>query len=192
LADVAAKVGEIGASSNVVVAADAVTRGDVAPSAARRARAPRPPRLSVPVPGGVRSGTREAVDHVLRSEGVEVIIDGYNLAKRLWPGLQLEDQRTRAIDLVAGVGTRFGRAPLVVFDGADVIGPAIARPGVRVRFSPAGTIADDLIVDIIASTPPTTPVMVVTDDGDLRRRAAAQGALAVRLDPFVASARWTT
>lgn len=192
LADVAAMVERVGSATSGPTSPSVDGARSIAPSAARRERATRPARAAVSLPGGVRSGTREAVDHVLRADGVEVIIDGYNLAKRLWPGLDLVDQRTRAIDLVAGVGTRFGRAPLVVFDGANVIGPAVARPGVRVRFSPAGTIADDLIVDLIAATQSSTPVMVVTDDGDLRRRVAAQGAVAVRLEPFVASARWTT
>ena len=49
--------------------------------------------------------------------------------------------------------------------------------------------ADDLIVRIVEGLPLTAPVVVVTDDGELRDRVGALGAMAVRLEPFLAVAR---
>jgi hypothetical protein len=154
-----------------------------------RTRQPRPVRTAIRLPGGVRTDSREAVEHLLRAEAVEVIVDGYNLAKRRWPGEELAEQRRRAVDLVAEVGARFGRTVLVVFDGADVTSPPVGRRGVRVQFSPAGTIADDVIVATVAAIALEIPVVVVTDDAELRTRVGVLGATAVRLEPFFESAR---
>jgi hypothetical protein len=59
-----------------------------------------------------------------------------------------------------------------------------------VKFSAGGVSADDVIVALIASSPLAVPVLLVTDDGELRQRAEALGASATKLDPFVASAGW--
>ena len=146
-------------------------------------------RAMTPLPGGVGAGSREAAEHLMRVKGVELLIDGYNLAKRVWPDAILEEQRRLAIDLSDEVGARMRHTVIVVFDGAAVSSPASGRRWVSVRFSEAGMIADDLIVEIVASIPLHRPVVVVTDDAELRERTSALGASAIRLDSFLTAAR---
>ncbi len=72
---------------------------------------------------------------------------------------------------------RFGSAVTIVFDGADVVGAAASgRRLARVTFSPRGITADDVLVDLVDRLPPSRPVVVVTDDAELRRRVRRHGA----------------
>ena len=70
---------------------------------------------------------------------------------------------------MAGLTARTGVETTVVFDAAEAGGTA-ARPlvvpprGVRVRFSPVGVIADDVIRELLELEPPGRPVVVVTSD----------------------------
>ena len=78
----------------------------------------------------------------------------------------------------------------MVFDGADVSGPR--RPGVatlRVDFSPAGVSADEVIVRLAEDLPVERPVVVATNDGEVRAGARAAGANIVSSDQLLAIAR---
>jgi len=114
------------------------------------------------------------------------VVDGYNVAKTAWPDAELEQQRVRPLDLVDDLARRFGTEVTVVFDGADVVGAHARRRRLsRVVFSPAGTIADDVIRSTVAATPPDRPVVVVTSDREIRRSVAAMGANLVSSDTFL-------
>jgi rRNA-processing protein FCF1 len=78
---------------------------------------------------------------------------------------------------------------VVVFDGADVVAPPAGRRLVRVRFSPPGVTADDVVRDEVAALDPAIPVAVVTNDRDLRRRVRAEGANVIASDQLLALAR---
>jgi predicted RNA-binding protein with PIN domain len=69
----------------------------------------------------------------------------------------------------------------VVFDAHSASArPVVSAPrGVKVVFSPAGVIADDVIRDLVAAEPAGRPLVVVSDDGEVARDSHAAGARAL-------------
>ena len=116
----------------------------------------------------------------LNLPGAHLIIDGYNVSKTGFGDQTLEVQRDRVVRVTTGIGARTGADSTVVFDGATVaVPPAVPRPPgrrTRVLFSPAGVIADDVIVDLVAAEPSGRVVVVVTSDRDVIRRVRRHGA----------------
>ena len=138
----------------------------------RRNRPSCPPGLAVDTPAGL--------DAVLRSGGVLLVIDGYNVTKTAWTAASPEEQRTRLLAALAELHLRLRCDIVVAFDGDDVRGvPLPRKPGVRVVFSAADEEADDVVVREAASPPRTVPVVVASSDGAVRRRSEAEGAAAV-------------
>ena len=132
----------------------------------------RPTRL----PAGVAPDTSEAAE-LLLAPGRQVLVDGYNVTLRHREGLGLEQQRAWLVRALATFVARVPIRPVVVFDGDRSGGGSRSMPrapGVQVRFTVEGTIADDEIVFAVEAT--DGPVVVVTDDQDLRARVAALGA----------------
>ena len=116
-----------------------------------------------------------------------LIVDGYNVTKTAWPTLPLADQRRR---LVTGLGAVARRARVeitCVFDGADLLSVPtvpIAR-GVRVRFSPAGVTADDVIRALVDAEPAGRVVLVATSDAEIVADVRRAGATAVPAEALV-------
>ncbi len=138
---------------------------------------PGPVRKPVALPGGAARDSRRSTEYLVSLPNVLVLIDGYNVAKLTWPDLSLAEQRDRMLDAVDTIARRYGSEIAVVFDGADVIGAhAAQRRLARVRYSPAGITADDVIRAEVASLDPARPVVVVTNDAAIRRDVAAAGA----------------
>jgi predicted RNA-binding protein with PIN domain len=136
----------------------------------------RPTRRALPLPGGVVGDSEAATEYLLRS-GATVLVDGYNVSMRGWPGLELPDQRRALLDAVENTARRFGADLTVVFDGAGVIGAtADQRRLVRVVFSPEGVIADDVIRAEVSRLPAGRAVVVVTDDQEIVDDVRAMGA----------------
>jgi predicted RNA-binding protein with PIN domain len=69
----------------------------------------------------------------------------------------------------------------LVFDGATLSGPVQLNPprGVRVRFSPAGVTADEVIRQLVRAEPPGRPVVVVSSDREVAESIVAMGARAL-------------
>jgi predicted RNA-binding protein with PIN domain len=119
------------------------------------------------------------LEELLRLPRAHLVVDGYNVTKTSWPDLPLDRQRDRLLAGVASLAARTGVEVTVVFDAADT-GEAASRPlvspprGVRVRFSPVGVIADDVIRGLLDLEPKGRVVVVVTSDrelaGDVERR----------------------
>jgi predicted RNA-binding protein with PIN domain len=65
-----------------------------------------------------------AIEAMVRTRGVSVIVDGYNVSMLAWPEATAAEQRERLCDALAEFQLRFRCEVTVVFDGADV-------PGVR-------------------------------------------------------------
>jgi predicted RNA-binding protein with PIN domain len=112
---------------------------------------------------------------------VHLIVDGYNVSKTAWPTAPLEQQRDR---LAAGVGALVAGKRVeatIVFDGAELAHPPpmVSRRIVRVRFSPNGVIADDIIRELVEAEPTGRPVVVVTTDRELATSVTKKGARAV-------------
>jgi predicted RNA-binding protein with PIN domain len=123
----------------------------------------------------------------LRSDAA-ILVDGYNVTKLAWANRSLEDQRTRLLDATENVARRFGSDITVVFDGAAVVGAhATRRRLVRVAYSPAGVIADDVIRDEVRRLPVSRPVVVVTNDAEIVGDVKALGANVVPSNAFIAA-----
>ncbi|HET6815624.1 MAG TPA: NYN domain-containing protein [Mycobacteriales bacterium] len=119
------------------------------------------------------------VDQLLTLPNAHLIVDGYNVTKSGYPDLTLEDQRARLVSGLAALAARTGAEVTCVFDGAElqVRVPAAALRRVRVRFSPAGQTADELIRQLARAEPTGRPVTVVSSDKEVVdgvRRAGAR------------------
>jgi hypothetical protein len=143
----------------------------------------RPGRPSV-LPEGVASDTAEAVDLLLHP-GRLVLVDGYNLTLQHRSHLALEAQRTWLIQQLATLAAKRRVRPIVVFDGERSGGgrPPAGRREVVVRFTSPGITADDELVLEVEAT--DDPVLVVTDDRELRMRVRASGADVAGTGPFL-------
>jgi len=147
-----------------------------------------PVRRPLALPGGTARDSVKAAEYLARAGGV-ILVDGYNVAMLAWPDDPLERQRQRLLDAADDLARRCGSELVVVFDGADVVGAHGGhRRLARVRYSPAGVTADDVIRAEVASVPATRPVVVVTNDQAIRRDVAA-GANLVSSDAFIALTR---
>jgi predicted RNA-binding protein with PIN domain len=130
------------------------------------------------------------VDALLALPNAHLVVDGYNVTKTGYPDLPLEDQRTRLVSGLAALAARTGAEVTCVFDGAavQVRVPTAAAKRVRVRFSPAGQTADELIRRLVRAEPTGRPVTVCSADKEVvdgvRRfgaRIVAPSALLTRL-----------
>jgi predicted RNA-binding protein with PIN domain len=146
-------------------------------------------RQALALPGGVMGDSLAAGEYLLRS-GASILVDGYNVAKLAWPNLDLEGQRVVLLDAIENLTRRFGSDITVIFDGADIVGAAAdGRRIVRVVYSPAGVIADDVIRDEVGRLPATRAVVVVTNDREIVRDVRAMGANTMTSDQLVAMIR---
>ena len=94
------------------------------------------------------------------------------------------------LDAIENLARRFGSDITVIFDGADVVGAAAeGRRIVRVMYSPAGVIADDVIRDEVRRLPVTRAVVVVTNDQAIVRDIRAMGANTMTSDQLIALIR---
>ncbi len=143
---------------------------DAAPTAAQRQRRRLPP--------GIFDDSAAAADYLAALPGVVVVVDGYNVSQTAWPGISIADQRARLVDACAELHARTGAEADVVFDGADLGGgrPSGGRAGVRVRFSPAGVEADDVVVGLVDQFALARPVVVASSDRRVREGARRRGA----------------
>jgi predicted RNA-binding protein with PIN domain len=136
-------------------------------------------RIPLVLPGGVFDDSPEAAEHLLRTPGVALIVDGYNVTMTGWPELAAGDQRRKLITALQRLAARTATPTEVVFDGADVdptLVPGAARPLVRVRFSPPGVEADDVVLDLVERLPAVTPPVVASSDKRVREGAKRLGA----------------
>jgi predicted RNA-binding protein with PIN domain len=149
-----------------------------------------PRRRALRIPRGMHVGTEEADAWLLTEAEAAVVVDGYNVAKLGWPDAVLADQRERLLDVLDDLANRYHTTVEVVFDGADV-GPirSARRRRVAVRFSPPQVLADDVIRELVASYPPTDPIVVVTNDRAVAHDVRAAGANVVTSDGLLAIAR---
>jgi predicted RNA-binding protein with PIN domain len=120
-------------------------------------------------------------DELLALPQVHLIIDGYNVTKTAWPNSPLHSQRQRLVTALGALVAQRRIEVTVVFDGAELTGPVQLNPprGVRVRFSPAGVIADEVIRQLVRAEPPGRPVVVVSTDREVAESIIAMGARAL-------------
>ena len=194
LAETAAAVDRVGAvlrdiRTGYAPSTSARGPGATLPKAVRLAR-PSGRRTPVPLPGAMFDDSPEAADHLLRIDGVLLLVDGYNVAKWKWADVGPADLRQRLLAMVSQVAQRTGARAHIVFDGAFAE-PASALTGgsarVRVSFTTADVEADDAILELAAAAPAEQPVVVVSSDRRVRDGAIALGVNAVLTPAFVAA-----
>jgi len=124
------------------------------------------------------AGSPALLEQYLALPKPRLLVDGYNVTKSTWPSISLEAQRSRLLTLLGALVARTGAETTVVFDAAESEArPVVSSPrGVKVLFSPAGVIADDVLRELVGAEPAGRVVVVVTDDrelgGDVRRQGA--------------------
>ncbi len=190
LADRAALAADRSEIARLAATAESLAARLAALSAPGESGAPTPVRRqALPMPGGVLGDSSMAADYLMRS-GASVLIDGYNVAKLAWPKLDLAGQRVVLLDAVENLARTYGCDITVVFDGADVVGAsADQRRVVRVVYSPAGVIADDVIRDEVRRLPVTRQVVVVTNDREIVDDVKAMGANTMASEQLLALVR---
>ncbi|MCU1426988.1 MAG: hypothetical protein JWL83_988 [Actinomycetia bacterium] len=163
-------------ASETVARPKAKAAGKVAKAAPRA-----PARRTTPaLPGGVLADSAMGAEAMLRTEGVNVVVDGYNVTKRAWPDATAREQRERLAIALAALHTRLGCSSTVVFDGDGTTGPTgIRRRGLRVLFSGPGDEADDIVVQEVARLPKRVPVVVASSDAWVREHAEKEGAVVI-------------
>lgn len=137
-----------------------------------------PRRRPAALPPGVLDDSSAAADHLLRLPEVLVLVDGYNVTKLAWPNLPISAQRVRLVDALSELHARCAAQIEVVFDGADADGSLATgtRSAVRIRFSPGGVEADDVLLELLERTRRDRPVVVVSSDNRVREGARTHGA----------------
>jgi predicted RNA-binding protein with PIN domain len=133
------------------------------------------PRRALPVPKGRLQDDPGALEEWLDEPSVLLLVDGYNVTKSVggFGELDLERQRELLMDGVTRLARRKKVDATVVFDGSDVA-PGTRRRSrgrVRVEYSRPDESADDHLVALLEAHPPE-PVVLVTSDRELQRRAA--------------------
>ncbi|QLQ10382.1 MAG: NYN domain-containing protein [Nocardioidaceae bacterium] len=121
------------------------------------------------------------LDQLIRLPRTHLIVDGYNVTKSTWIQAPLDKQRDLLLAGLGPLAARSGAEITVVFDAAEVSErPFVRVPrGVRVLFSPLGTIADDVIRELVGAEPTGRPLLVVTSDRAVVRDVVASGARVV-------------
>ena len=153
------------------------------PTAKRPSRRRRAP---VPLPPGMVPDDPAAIEAMVRTRGLAVIVDGYNVSMLAWPGSTPAEQRERLCDALVEFQLRFRCEVTVVFDGADVPGVRpLRRRNVRVVFSAAGQEADEVVVGEVMFRPDDVPVIAVSSDREVRAGAEAEGATVLSADVFL-------
>lgn len=127
------------------------------------------------------------LENYLAMPRARLIIDGYNVSKAAWPESSLEAQRMRLLNGIAPLVARSGAETTVVFDAATSENrPPVNPPrGVKVIFSPAGVIADDVIRDLVDAEPQGRMVVVVTSDLEIVRDVRRAGARTVASEALI-------
>jgi predicted RNA-binding protein with PIN domain len=151
---------------------------------ARRTAAVR--RAAVRIPPGMQEDDPAAVAAMVRTPGLAVIVDGYNVSMLAWPDTTAADQRDRLCDALAEFQLRVRCEVTVVFDGAEVAGVRpMRRRGIRVVFSAPGQEADEVVVDEVVFRPADVPVIVVSSDREVGTAARAEGATVLPASTFL-------
>lgn len=142
-------------------------------------------RSRVPCPPGLVATTAAGLDAMLRTRGVQLVVDGYNVSMAGRADAPIAEQRDWLLGSLARLHLRLRCEVVVVFDGADVDATPERRPGVKVVFSAGGEKADPVVVREVAALPATTPAIVVSSDRWVAEHSEEAGATAVPAEALV-------
>ena len=126
------------------------------------------------------------LDQLLALPRAHLIVDGYNVTKRGFAEMSLEQQRKRLVTGLGGIAAQTGDEVTVVFDGAErVHGLPPAPRGVRVLFSRKGDTADELIRQLVRGEPAGRPIVVVSSDREVADGVRRHGAYPMGADSLL-------
>ncbi|HEY6596133.1 MAG TPA: NYN domain-containing protein [Asanoa sp.] len=126
------------------------------------------------------------LDQLLALPRAHLVVDGYNVTKRGFAKMSLEQQRKRLITGLGGIAAQTGDEVTVVFDGAErVHGLPPAPRGVRVLFSRKGETADELIRRLVRAEPAGRPIVVISSDREVADGVRRHGAYPLGADSLV-------
>lgn len=126
------------------------------------------------------------LDQLLALPKAHLVVDGYNVTKRGFGDMSLEQQRKRLISGLGGIAAQTGDEVTVVFDGAARVPGLPPTPrGVRVLFSRPGETADELIRRLVRAEPPGRPVVVVSSDREVADGVQRHGAYPLGADALL-------
>jgi hypothetical protein len=140
---------------------------------------------NVALPPGVRPDEARAVDAVLAHRGpLLVVVDGYNAGLKMATGTPAEVRARLGAVLDRLVVVADARLRVSVVWDSSLGDAAMTRRGrLEVRFAAVGEEADDVVV--AAARDADVPVVVISNDRELRDRSEALGALALWSDALV-------
>jgi predicted RNA-binding protein with PIN domain len=146
-------------------------------------------RSPIPLPPAVFADSPEAAAHLVRVPGVLLVVDGYNVAFTSWSGPDLAALRQRLVGALAELALRLKTSVLLVFDGADEGGrlppPGAARPWMRVTFSASSVEADEEIVAAVEGLEGHVPVVVASNDRQVRADVRRLGANVISVEQLL-------
>jgi predicted RNA-binding protein with PIN domain len=126
------------------------------------------------------------LDQLLALPKVHLIVDGYNVTKRGYPDMSLEQQRTRLITALGGLAAQTRAEVTCVFDGAEKVHGLPPNPrGVRVLFSRKGETADELVRRLVRAEPAGRPVVVISSDREVADGVRRHGAYPMAADSLL-------
>jgi predicted RNA-binding protein with PIN domain len=126
------------------------------------------------------------LDQLLALPRAHLVVDGYNVTKRGFAEMSLEQQRKRLVTGLGGIAAQTGDEITVVFDGAErVHGLPPAPRGVRVLFSRKGDTADELIRQLVRAEPPGRPIVVISSDREVADGVRRHGAYPMGADSLI-------
>lgn len=126
------------------------------------------------------------LDQLIAMPKAHLVVDGYNVTKRGFGEMPLEQQRNRLVSGLGGIAAQTGTEVTVVFDGAErVHGLPPAPRGVRVLFSKKGETADELIRRLVRAEPAGRPIVVVSSDREVADGVRRHGAYPLGADALV-------
>jgi predicted RNA-binding protein with PIN domain len=142
--------------------------------------------VSVPAARGRDTDDPARLDELLALPRTHLVVDGYNVTKRGFGEMSLEQQRKRLITGLGGIAAQTGDEVTVVFDGAErVHGLPPAPRGVRVLFSRKGETADELIRRLVRAEPSGRPIVVVSSDREVADGVRRRGAYPMGADSLL-------
>lgn len=126
------------------------------------------------------------LDQLLALPKAHLVIDGYNVTKRGYGEISLEQQRKRLVSGLGGLAAQTGAEVTVAFDGAErVVGLPPNPRGVRVLFSKKRETADELIRRLVRAEPAGRPVVVISSDKEVADGVRRHGAYPLGADALL-------
>jgi predicted RNA-binding protein with PIN domain len=126
------------------------------------------------------------LDQLLALPRAHLIVDGYNVTKRGFAEMSLEQQRKRLVTGLGGIAAQTGDEVTVVFDGAERVHGLPPSPrGVRVLFSHKGDTADELIRQLVRAEPAGRPLVVISSDREVADGVRRHGAYPMGADSLL-------